>query len=134
MSKKLGVSPKSVESRVSVQADAHQMLWEAVPRRRGENLKAWFPRAARELGWTARRVRSFWNREARRVDYAEIATLNQRIEALKAAEARHQREANEIRTSLEMGRDGLPVGRGATQRSGHEMASAGGMVPRSGDE
>lgn len=134
MSKRLGVSPKSVESRVSVQSEAHQMLWEAVPRRRGENLKAWFPRAARELGWTARRVRSFWNMEARRVDYAEIATLNQRIEALKAAEARHQREANEIRTSLEMGRDGLPVDGRATQRGGNEVAPAGSMVPRQGGE
>ena len=65
---------------------------------------------------------------------AELATLNQRIEALKADEARHQREAHDIRRSLEMGSDGLPVDRGSQECLSREVAAPRGVVPRPGDE
>lgn len=133
MSKRLGVSPKNVESPVSVQAEAHEMLWRAVPRERGENLKAWFPRAARVLGWSERRVRSFWNKEQRRVDYAEIEALNKRIAALKADEARHERIAHEIRTSLERRSERVPVDGGPSQVANVVMAAARRVVPGSSD-
>lgn len=134
MSKRLGVSPKSVEKPVSVQAEAHEMLWRAVPRERGENLKAWFPRAARVLGWSERRVRSFWNKEQRRVDYAEIETLNKRIAALKADEVRHERIAHEIRTSLEGRGERMPLDRGAPQVADDAVAGARRVVPGPGDQ
>lgn len=133
MSKRLGISPKSVESRVSVQSDAHEMLWLAVPRQRGENLKAWFIRAGCELCWRPRRVRAYWNREVRRVDYIEIETLNQRIESAKAAEKRHQEHANEIRQSLEMGSSRRALDGRQAQRVRDEVEKAGGVVPRSSD-
>lgn len=133
MSKRLGVSPKNVESPVSVQAEAHEMLWRAVPRERGENLKAWFPRAARVLGWSERRVRSFWNREQRRVDHAEIQTLTARISAIKAEEERHERIAHEIRTSLEGRGNRMPLDGGPSQVADDAVADAGRVVPGSSD-
>lgn len=84
VAEKSGTSPKLLEARVSVHAEAQDRLFDAFPRRRGENLKAWFPRVARELngmarsaGWagvhiTPRRVRALWNLEARRIDAVEI--------------------------------------------------------------
>ena len=131
MSKRLGVSPKNVERPVSVQAEAHEMLWRAVPRERGENLKSWFPRAARVLGWSERRVRSFWNKEQRRVDYAEIEALNKRIEALKADEARHERIAHEIRTSLERRVECLSLDGRPSQVANDSVAAARRVVPGS---
>lgn len=116
MSKRLGISPKSVESSVSVQAEAKVKLWDAVPMQAGENLKAWFLRAARELGWTPRRVRAFWNDEVRRVEYLEIVTLNQRIASAKAAENRHQEHTNEIRKSMGMGSSRITLDGGQAQR------------------
>lgn len=133
MSKRLGVSPKSVEKPVSVQAEAHEMLWRAVPRERGENVKAWIPRAARALGWSERRVRSFWNKEQRRVDYAEIQTLNQRIAALKAEEQRHERIVHDIRTSLEGRGKRMPLDRGTPQVTDDDVAEARRVVPGSSD-
>lgn len=133
MSKKSGVSPKSVESGVLVQAELQEKLWSAVPMHPGENLKAWFPRVASKLGWTARRVRAFWNGEARRIDYAEIVTLNRRIEALKAAEQRHQELAHEIRRSLALGSERIALDGEPDQQHDDAPSAAGRMVPRSVD-
>jgi hypothetical protein len=82
MAKKSGVLPK--ESGVIAHAELQQKLWAAVPMRPGENLKAWFPRVAAALGWTVRRVRAYWNGEVRRIEYAEIVTLDQRIQQIDA--------------------------------------------------
>lgn len=131
MSKKLGIPPKNVETNVSAQAEAKGKLWDAVPMRPDENLKAWFPRAARELGWSARRVRAFWNDEVRRVDYLEIVTLNRRIASAKAAENRHQEHANAIRQSMEMGSAHSALDGGSPRGLRDEMAPDRGMVPRS---
>jgi len=133
MSKKLGIPPKNVESIVSVQADAKLKLWDAVPMEAGENLKAWFLRAARSLGWTPRRVRALWNGEARRIDYLEIETLNQRIERAKAAERRHQEHANAIRESMEMGSTRRPLDGRQAQHMGDAVAEDRGVVSRSAD-
>lgn len=133
MSKKLGISPKSVESRVSVQFELQAKLWDAVPMRPGENLKSWFPRAANALGWSPRRVRAWWNGEARRIDHFEIETLNQRIESAKAAERRHQEHTNAIRKSMETGSGRSPLDGREAHRMGGEMAEGRGVVPRSGE-
>lgn len=133
MSKKLGISPKSVESRVSVQFELKAKLWDAVPMRPEENLKSWFVRAARDLDWSPRRVRAWWNGEARRIDYFEIETLNQRIERAKAAERRHQEHTNEIRKSMEMGSSRSALDGRPEQRMRDEMAEDRGVVPRPGE-
>jgi hypothetical protein len=103
VAKRLGIPPKIVESEVSELAEAQELLWNAVPLKRGENLKAWYERAARDLKWTPRRVRAYWNGEARTIHHREIKTLTQRISSAKAAENRHQEEANAIRQSMETG-------------------------------
>lgn len=88
MSKKLGVSPKE-EASVTAEPEAQARLFDAFPRRRGENLKCWFPRVARELNAlarnaglsgsvTPRRIRAIWHGEARRIDHYEIRMLELR--------------------------------------------------------
>lgn len=129
MSKRLGIPPKNLEVPLSVQAEAHDLLWRAVPRERGENLKAWFPRAARVLGWSERRVRSFWNQEQRRVDYAEIQTLTARIDALRADAARQERIAHAIRSSLENSGARLPLDGEPPQVEDGSVAEPRSVVP-----
>lgn len=116
MSKRLGIPPKIVESEVSELAEVQGLLFDAVPQRRGENLKAWYYRAAGVLGWTPRRVRAYQNGEVRRVDYLEIKTLNQRISSAKAAENRHQKESHEIRKSLGATGERIALDGGPPQR------------------
>lgn len=115
MAKRLGVSPKSVESRVSVQTEAKWKLWDAVPILPTENLKAWFPRAARELTrvakaagydkeirWSARRIRALWNGEARRIDHLEIKILGMReqLNTLQEGAAKRWETLNDFETRL----------------------------------
>lgn len=64
---------------------------------------------------------------------AEIVSLNRRIEALKAAEAQHREEADDIRQSLEGGSARVAVAGGKVQHRGDEAAEGGGVVPRSSD-
>jgi hypothetical protein len=96
MAKVLGVSPKVVEQGVpSVQAEAKQKVWDAVPMLAGEKLYLWFPRVARELRnaaikagiakevaqrWTPRRIRALWNGEAHRIDCLEMRIIDLRIQ------------------------------------------------------
>ncbi len=88
MSKRLGRSPK--EARVTVQADTKALLWAAVPRRMGDNVKSWTLFAARQLGWNPRRVRAIWNEEARVISAEEWIVLNKKLADLsKNAAARH---------------------------------------------
>lgn len=108
MSKVSGIPPKIVEPQVSELAEAQGLLWDAVPRRRGENLKAWYVRAASDLGWNARRVRAYWNGEVRTVRHREIKTLNQRIDSAKAATQAAREHSNAIKESL-----GATVARGS---------------------
>lgn len=64
---------------------------------------------------------------------AELASLNRRIEALKAAEARHERETHEIKSSLETDGVAVCVDRGETKREGDAVAETRRVVPRSSD-
>ena len=117
MPKKLGISPKNLDSRMSLATDAleaKRLLRRAVPRLEDEKLKTWFPRAARLLNWNQRRVRAYWNEEARTIHHREILTLNQRIDALKAAETAAGDHADAIRRSMEMGSERSPLDGGAT--------------------
>lgn len=62
---------------------------------------------------------------------AEIESLNRRIEALKAAEARHKDENHAIRRDLAMGRQHGGVAGGPAQPGGDALAAGRGVVPRS---
>lgn len=134
-----GVIPKVVESVVSEVADAQDMLWDAVPRRKGENLKAWYSRAADDLTkvafalgyrrkWTPRRVRAYWNGEVRVFHNREIRTLNQRIESAKAATQAAKEHANAIR--MEVGSGRLAVDVETTHGMRGEMEPIRGTVSR----
>lgn len=110
MPEKLGVSPKKLDSQMSLATDAMEakrLLRRAVPRLEDEKLKAWFPRAARLLSWSQRRVRAYWHGEARVIHHREIKTLEQRVEALKQAGQRHREKVHEIRDRAS--REGGPL-------------------------
>jgi hypothetical protein len=143
MDKVPGITPKVVESVVSEVADAQDMLWDAVPRRKGENLKAWYVRAADDLtraayalgyrrAWTPRRVRAYWNGEVSVFHNREIKTLNQRIESAKAATQAAKERAHGIR--MEMGSDRRAVDVGQTHGLRGEVEPDRGMVPRPDEE
>jgi hypothetical protein len=117
MTKRLGIPPKIVERRVSVQAEAKGKLWDAVPPMPGEKLYLWFPRAAREMKnaaiaagvakevaqrWTPRRVRAFWNDEARRIDHIEIKVieLRERLNKLQEGAAKRRGATDGIKERL----------------------------------
>lgn len=63
----------------------------------------------------------------------ELATLNRRIDALKAEERLHKEEAHGIRQGLEMGRPRGSVDSGSTQRLRDPLAKDRGVVSRSTD-
>lgn len=65
---------------------------------------------------------------------AELASLHQRISALQAAEARHEREAHEIRSSLEGDGSAVRLDRGASEREGDAVAEARPVVSRASDQ
>lgn len=94
MTKRLGDSPK--EARVSVQAETKALLWAAVPRRMGDNVKSWTLFAARQLGWNPRRVRAIWNEEARVISAEEWITLNKKLADLTSAATARQGEIDAL--------------------------------------
>ncbi len=104
-----GGSPKV--KRMSTQSEARVLLWQAVPQQIGDNRKSWLTRAARLLEWKPRRVRAIWHGEARVITADEWRTLNQRLDALKAAERRHQDEAHDLHQTYRAARQGRPVAR-----------------------
>lgn len=122
MSKRLGKLPK--DPKMSVTAEARELLWQAVPPRSHDTKRSWFAQAARLLGWRERRVRAIFHCEARVITADEWRTLNQRIDALKAAERRHEREADELRETLRMAREGMPMARRAIEPVGDETTTA----------
>src|SRR4051812_17324234 len=77
MSKRLAISAKNVERRMLSRVELRTELRQAVPPMPLEPMKAYYPRAAGELGWSARRVRAWWNGEARRIDHLEMVTIAQ---------------------------------------------------------
>ena len=101
MSKRSGISPKGLGGSpkvapMSSQAEARELLWAAVPQEIGDNRKSWLLRAAHALGWNPRRVRAIWHGEARVITADEWRTLQSRLDALKAAEQRHQEHVHEL--------------------------------------
>jgi len=94
MTKRLGRSPK--EARVTVQAETKALLWAAVPRRMGDNVKSWTLFAARQLGWNPRRVRAIWNEEARVISAEEWIALNKRLADLTSSAAARHGELNDL--------------------------------------
>jgi len=134
MSKRLGGSPKSLgrspkELELSTQVEAKAMLWAAIPPQATDNRKSWLSRVARALGWKPRRVRAIWNCEARVITADEWRTLNQRLDALKAAERRLEEETHELREAYRAAREGRPVARGTDAHLGPE--APGSVDPRS---
>lgn len=134
---------------MSVHAEAQDRLFGAFPRRRGENLKAWFPRVARELnalarvaGYrgvdvTPRRIRAIWNGEARRIDHHEMMMLElrERVNALQQKAVNAHGELDQLRARSGANRQGradlggdrrgtaTPGGRGAGEgEAGHSRA------------
>lgn len=132
--KVLGVSPKEM---TTVLSETQDRLFATFPRKRGENLKAWFPRVARELntmarnaGWegvtiTPRRVRALWNREARRIDAVEMRLfeLAEQLLHLEQAAEKRRETLNDIHTEIDTLRS--PVGGGNPVRAGSAPARDG---------
>lgn len=115
---------KDVE--MNTHAEVRSLLWEAVPPRMEDNRKSWLSRAARTMGWGERRTRALFYCEARCVTADEWRQLNQRLDALKAAEKRHQEHTHELRTLLRTARpDRASIG-------GHPDA-LGGVAAPAGD-
>lgn len=110
---------------------------------RGESKGVWLSRVSRLHGIAPALGKRLYYGEIKRMDadvfarmkrrHAEILSLNQRIETLKAAEQQHHREANEIRRDLEMGRQSVPLAGGQVQQRGGEIPPRGRVVPRSTD-
>lgn len=133
---------------MAVLDEAQDRLFDAFPRRRGENLKAWFPRVSRELnamaraaGWTdvsitPRRVRAIWNLEARRIDAAELRLieLKERVRHLETAAQRREGELNELRNRIDARSRGPLGGRGTPAEDGQQSTAKGSKGHRSGGE
>ena len=109
MAKRLGGSPK--EQTVSLQAEARELLWGAIPPRLGDNRKSWIIYAARILGWTERRVRAVWNGEARRIDAHEMRQLEDLYAARQQRAEQRRKDRHEL---LQLSREAVPV----AERSG----------------
>lgn len=103
---------RSKESAVSVQQEARSLLWQvAGPPAIHDNRKSWLAKAARTLGWGSRRTKAIFYLEARTITATEWRTLNDRLDALKAAERRHGEQAHELREAYRMARSGGIVAR-----------------------
>lgn len=130
---------------MTVLDEAQDKLFETFPRRRGENLKGWFPRVARELnamarnaGWTGvhitpRRVRALWNHEARRIDAVEMRLfeLAERLVRLEQAAEKRRETLNDIHDELEALRS--PVGGAGSIRDSRPAARDGGAGDGTGE-
>jgi hypothetical protein len=116
---------------VSVQAEARQLLWAAVPPRLEDNKKSWFVRAARALDWTPRRVRAVWHLEARVITAEEMRALQARYHALETRRAERKKERDELRTLSQVGRGPLPMGGGTPEQLRVDTDEGSEMVPRS---
>lgn len=86
------------EQKMNISQDAREMVGViAGPRAWQDTRERWLERAARALGFTYQRTRAIFYCRARIISAEEWITLNQRVEALKAAERRHQGEMDELR-------------------------------------
>jgi hypothetical protein len=108
MSKRSDQESKPVES----SAQIPELMWRACPPERHDNRKSWLARFARTFSWKHRRVKALFYCEARVVTADEWRTLNQRLDALKAAERRHEDQSHELREAYRAARAGRAVARG----------------------
>lgn len=111
--------------RVETSAEIRTAMWAAFPPRPEHNRKGWLRDVARVLGWKHRRVKALFYCEARVVTADEWRTLNQRLDALKNAERRHEEHAHELRTAYRMAREGVPVAERGPDPMGLGPAGAG---------
>lgn len=105
MSKRSSQESKAVESNAQIP----DLMWRACPPQRHDNRKSWLSRVARALDWKPRRVKALFYCEARVVTADEWRTLNQRLDALKAAEQRHQEQSHELREAYRAAREDRAV-------------------------
>jgi hypothetical protein len=127
MPKRLDQSSKDAE--MSIEAETRQLLWEVVPPQIHEGRKSWLWRAARTLGWGHRRTRAIFYCEARTITAEEWRSLNQRLDALKAATRRREEAAHELRSADRMAGEELPVAGRDTEPDGRPADGTG--APRS---
>jgi hypothetical protein len=116
MSKRLDQESKHMES----SAQIPDLMFRACPPERHDNRKSWFNRVARTLAWKHRRVKALFYCEARVVTADEWRTLNQRLDALKAAERRHEDQTHELREAYRMAREGRAVAGGSAVALVHD--------------
>lgn len=90
----------SKESRVSVNAEAREMLWAVCPPTIYDNRKSWLARVARTLGFGQRRTKALFYCEARTITAEEWRTLNERFDALKQAKDRRANDHVQHSTDL----------------------------------
>jgi hypothetical protein len=99
-------------------------LWRACPPDRSDNRKSWLAKAARTMGWGQRRTKALFYCEARVVTADEWRTLNQRLDALKAAERRHGEQTHELRTAYRDSREGVSMAGRAAEQMGDDTPGA----------
>lgn len=128
MSKRLDQESKAVESNAQIP----DLMWRAVPPDRHDNRKSWLARVARTLVWKHRRVKALFYCEARVVTADEWRTLNQRLDALKAAERRHQEQTDELREAYRAAREDRDVAGGSAVGLGGTAPSDGNGRPAQG--
>lgn len=116
MSKRLDQESKHVES----SAQIPKLLWQAFPPDQHDNRKSWIARVARALSWKHRRVKALFYCEARVVTADEWRTLNQRLDALKAAERRLEDQTHELREAYRAAREDRVVGGGTADPLVHD--------------
>jgi uncharacterized small protein (DUF1192 family) len=132
MSKRLGISPKNVERRMLSRVELQKELRQAVPPMPLEPLKNYYPRAAEELGWSTRRVRAWWNGEARRIDHLEMVTIAQLKNQAQENEKRIEGLRDEIATLRAQAGHGSAGRSGANPGAGRGDAGAGEQAEEEG--
>lgn len=128
MSERLDQHSKVKE--MSSSTEIPDLMWQAFPPNRHGNRKSWLTGVARALGWNQRRVKALFYCEARVVIADEWRTLNQRLDALKAAERRHGELIDELRTVGGMARGNTAMGGRAADSMGGSLAPASGAESR----
>lgn len=94
----------------------------AGPREWNDTRESWLARAARSIGLSHARTRNIFYYRARTITAEEWILLTQRIDALKAAQRRHEGESDELRALLRNQRETRIVAGRDTERLGAKAA------------
>jgi hypothetical protein len=98
------------EQKMNVARDARHMVAAIAGERRwGDTRERWLERAARVLGFSYPRTRALFYCKARVIRAEEWIALNQRIDALKAAQRRREDQHHELGTAVRGAGARLPV-------------------------